>query len=373
MDKKPRSFLEITNRGKSKKGFRNTDSNKDDFSINQKIQEYSSAPENSAPVEKSYFSPREEIDYFKEISLTPNFIEKVDSDSREISKNNKNLEQKIKAELAGVNIFKKGGHLLKTITSRGYREQTADDLIKHQLNVAANFRDSIKIVYLNLDNELNKNVKNLDNLEREYFQNISEREKTKKNIQKTRKDHEFLKKVPENKRSLVEKEELNISIKNVYRTCRKEISKLDELNNAIVNNIEERGFNYDSEIIFERFEGAFKKIYDTAESELRKIDRVKGLYLYAMKGGKIVKKLEKSFEDVFSSLRLMDNVLLKGINSLMENSSHKNRIRELRDEKNENSKILLKTLKENYIPSAEQLNALVENYIRGGKGGMERR
>jgi hypothetical protein len=306
----------------------------------------------------------EDIDYFN-IDLTPEIIDKVDSDSRLISKNNRNLEQKIKAEIAGINVFKKLGHFGKTAISKDYRDSTADDLINSQLKVSASFRDSIKNIYLKLNEELNKNTQNLNNLENNYFNLINKREQVKKEIRKSQEDYLLLKKTLDNENLKgIDREKLKIGKTNAHRKYRKSTSELDEINNAIVTNVQEREFNYTSEIIFERYEGAFRKIYDTAESEIRKIDRVKGLYLNAMRGGRIVKHLEKSFEEVFASLRIMDNVLLKGISSLLESSSGRGRIRELRDEKSESTKKMLKTLKDSYVPDAEKLNRIVEGYIR---------
>jgi len=364
---KPRSFMDLDSWKR-----RNT-SKHDSADLDKKVKEYSISTEKYASSENSYFSQGMEIEHFKGMDLIPDFIRKVNSNSREISKNNRNLERKIKAELSGINLFKKGEHFFKTITSRNYRGQTADELIKRQLEVCANFRDLIKMIYSNLNNELNKNVKNLDNLEGTYFKSIAEREQTKRKIQKSGEDYKFLREAHVKDSDFIGRKKLEISITNANRHYRKGISRLDELNHMIINNIEEREFDYNSEIIFERYEGAFRKIYETAESELRKIDRIKGLYLNAIKGGKVIKNLEKSFEDIFSSLRLMDNVLLKGVVSLLESSSNsKGRIRELRDEKSRNSQILLRVMKDNFTPNAQQLNALVENYVQDEtKGGMD--
>lgn len=360
--RRPKSFLEITDHGKHKKI--SDDKNEEDFPGRQ-------PPRNSykrdSLFKDAYSIPKEIIDYSQDSGLSRNFIREVDLNAKEISKNNKSLEQKIKSELSGVNIFKKGKHLLKTAISREYREKSADDFIDSQLQRTANFSESIRIIYSRLDDDLRKNVRNLDNLEERYFSLKRGREKVKNNIQKNKKDLAVLKNALDDKKNQEKRDELEMSINNSQRLYRKQITRLDELNNALYNNIKEREFDYKSEIIFEKYTGAFKKIYDTAESEIRKIDRVKGLYLDAIRGGKIVKNLEKSFEEIFSSLRVMDDILLRGVNDLISESSvsRKGRIRQLSQEKDENSRRLLKTFRENYVPSATKLNNLVENYVRG--------
>ena len=356
-----KSYLDILKEEGPRQGLEST--NYQDDSIEEIVQNYSPRIENPTLSVESYFNHEMEKD-FKRINLSPDFMKRVDSESKEMAKNNHNIEQKIKAELSGINIFKKGGHLLKTIISKDYRKQSADTMIDSQLRKSANFRDSIKTIYSNMRSNLDRNSRNLNELERAYFQNVSQREETKKSIVKTKEDYEFLRNASRKGISTIQKEKLEISVINANASNRRAISRLDELNHGIVNNILEREFCYTSGLIFERYESAFKKIYDTSESELRKMETVKGLYLDAMRGGRIVQDLEKSFENVFSSLRLMDNVLSGGIISLLKSSSNtKGRMNDLRNEKRQNSENLLETLKENFIPNAQHLNSLVENYV----------
>ena len=189
MGKKPRSFLEITNHGKPLK----SQNEGEDASLEYNVLHETPLKGGEDKMFEEAYSPEKISNSFLNENISIDFINKIDSDSREISKNNKNLEQKIKAELSGINIFKKGGHLLKTITSKEYREQTADELINDQLQTSANFRDSIKTIYTKLHNELRKNVDNLDMLESKYFSFIEEREITKKSLKKIREDYTFLK------------------------------------------------------------------------------------------------------------------------------------------------------------------------------------
>ncbi len=365
MDRKPKSFLDITDHGNPMGSSSNPDANysrKDTSSLDERLQKYTPTSEGSSS--KSYFDSGMGMEYLKRIDLSPDIMQRVDSNAKEMARNNRHLEQRIKSELSGLNIFKKGKHFLYTLVSPEYRNQTADDMINRQLRYAANFRDSIKSIYTNMRSNLERVTKILLELESRYLGFLGNREKTKAQITETREDFNFLKQASPSNIDPVKREQLRLSLIRAETANRQAISNLDQLNHSIVNNVREWYFDYQSQLIFERFEAAFRKVYDTAESELRKIETVKGLYLDAIRGGKVVKDLEKSFEAVFSSLRLMDNVLSAGVINLLGSSSQtRGRINELRMEKSRNSQKLLDLLRDRFPEDAAHLNSMVDEHI----------
>lgn len=356
----PRSFLDVTNKGKSKTSFSEyKEENKNSL-------EYLSRGDSNQDVshfQKGYLSTDQRTG-INSSYITTDLVSKIGYDATEISKNNKLIESKIKGELS-TGFFEKLSHNIKSLISSDYRNQSTEGLIGNQLRRAANFSKLLEKVYGSIDSELIKSERRLNDLGLQYVSLVKHRTNTKKNISNLEIVAKDFSSQMKKEREPVRKGELSILAENKHREYRKALTTLDESNHQILENIKERKAKYDYEIIFERYGSAFKKVCQTANSEIRKIDDVKGLYINAFRGGLVVENLDKQFDNVFSSLRIIDGKLMDRVGGLIQAPGESNAIEDLSREQSENSQRLLGQIGENFVPSAENLDRMIEGYISG--------
>jgi hypothetical protein len=300
-------------------------------------------------------------DYLRKGELEPGFIERVTSDARDIMRISDSLEDKVKVQVTGNKIT----HLVKTLISKEYRNYSAKELFELKLKKSAAFRDLIGMVYSSMESDLNRNEGAMEYLEMAYIEIIKQRDETLLEIQKTTADYELLKNASQEGLNNVQKAQLRGGMKRVDRSNRKAGRKLDELNHRIFLNAREGAEYYLYGLIFENNQSALKKIYDTVETETRKIENLRDLYLKALETPALVEGLEGSFKETFDSLRRMDNLLISESAHLMSASSITGgEIGRLSREHTGAGEAMLETLREGFVENATELNTWVERYIK---------